>query len=170
MKTSLLFQVLILCLFFSTSSSAQTLVKDSVYLSVLVLENLDKRETKLLSEGAGVRYQLKNDKRKMKGKIELIKDNSMVISGTEIKFEDIQTLSGKVRSDRQLGGGILIGLGATTSVFGGVLIGSVPGLGVAVGGLAALGTGIHLVTSYKKFKTYEGWRIHSGKIAFDRGR
>lgn len=167
MKTLSLFCFLTLLLG-GNWAQAQPLITDSVALRVLVFEHLQKNETKLLSEGAGITYRLKTDDKKRKGKIELIKEKSIVVSGQEYALSDFKMIAGKVRTDRQLLGGVLTGVGMTTTLIGGAFLNSQMGLGILVGGAAALGGGISLITGKKKFHFSKGWTVQAGTIRYAR--
>ncbi len=146
------------------------LIKENeVIVPVLIFENLEKRDIKFVRETGRIQYALRSQPRKkMVGTLEKVKPNSMIINGKEIQFADCEYIKGKVRSDKDLIGGMLVGAGLSALAFGGVFISTVQGVAIVVVGATALGSGIALVTNQKKFNFNKGWTVYGGEISYQR--
>jgi hypothetical protein len=144
---------------------AQPLIQDEARkIPVLIARNQALDQTKLLSIGAGIQYLKSGEKKPQKGRITQISADSLWVNNQGVRLDQIAMIKGKIRSDRQILGGGLLGLGTATMTIGGVLIGSTPGLIVVAGGVGALIGGVILVGGKKKFKTENGWSFHQGFI------
>jgi len=153
---------------FTTNIFAQQLIDDTKTIKVLVFENIDKGKTKLISQGARIKYKLHSDPKKVyKGTLEDIKDGVMIVDNQEIRFEDCLMIGGRVSSQETLIGGVSAGVGFTSLVLGAALLGT-PAFGISLlaGGTVAVVAGIILITKIKRFRTDRGWDVHSGKIEY----
>jgi uncharacterized protein YkvS len=170
MKKVVLNFILVLFSVLGFSQNVSDLNKEnSIIVPVLVFENLGKRELKFVRETGTLQYALRsNPKKKITGVLEKVKNKSMIINGQEIQFADCEYIKGKVRTDKDLIGGMLVGAGVSSLAFGGVFIGTVQGLTIVAVGAAALGTGISLVSSKKKFNFNKGWEVYGGEIEYKR--
>lgn len=170
MKVQLLFALgFFYLLLLPAFASGQKILSDSASIPVLVLEQLEHRETKLLSPGAGISYKRRNNKKKFKSNIQEIREQSLLLADdTELPFADIEVLWGKVSSPKQMQGGIFLGLGIGATAVGGVLLSTIPGVAILGTGLAALVVGMKFITSKKRFRMQEGWQMYKGAIQFDR--
>ncbi len=161
-------------LFFNVLSNvlfAQKLVDDTQNLEILVFENVEKQQIRFIKSGAKIKFKLySSPKLKYKGIIDKITENSMFIDGQEIKLSDCSMISGRVRTEKEIIGGLLMGMGMATAPFGAAIINSNNIVGPAlIGvGIAILSTGIYLVSSKKTFNMDKGWSVHSGKMSYDR--
>lgn len=161
--------ILFVCFLFATPiAMSQKLVDDTKTLKVLVFEHLEKDKKKLVSQGGRVKYKLNsNPKTLYKGSLDDIKENSMVVDGTEVSFNDCSMIAGRVSSEEVLIGGILMGVGISTIIAGAATLGNITvGGTVIAGGAIALITGIILITKYKRFNLNKGWEVHSGQIIY----
>jgi len=167
----------ILCLvslFFIKTANTQPLVDDKQSYEVLIFEHIDKNRTKFIRQGAFIRYRLySNPKVTYKGILQKVADNLIIVDGREIALADCSMISGRVKSDKEILGGIFVGMGATTAPFGTMILNfsskSVgAGITVITGGAVLLGIGIYLVTSKKSFKMTKGWSVYGGEMSFRR--
>lgn len=161
--------LLLVCFLFSTSTTrAQKLIDDTRTLKVLVFENEQKDKKKLISQSGRIKYTLRNDPKKVyKGTLDDIKEGLMVVDGVEVLFKDCLMIAGRVSSEEVLIGGICIGTGFSSIVFGAALAGNIVVGATFIGiGVAALITGLVLVTKVKRFNLDKGWEVHSGKIIY----
>ena len=152
---------------------AQKLVDDTQNLDVLVFENTEKQQIRFIKSGAKIQFRLySNPKLKYKGIIEKITEKSMYVDGQEIKLSDCNIISGRVRTEKEIIGGILMGMGMATAPFGAAIINmnNIVGPIIIGTGIAILSTGIYLVTSKKKFDMGKGWTVHGGKLSFNRAQ
>lgn len=159
----------VLLFFLTLPLYAQDLIKDDQkVIKILIFENEAKVKTKMVSEGAMLKYRLRgNPKVLHKGKLEDVREGVMIIDGEEIAFADCLMIAGRVSSQEQLLGGIGIGMGTSGILFGSAMMVSfnLPVVGVVVAGCAALiGVGIYFVMKYKKFHLDKGWEVHSGTL------
>lgn len=157
----------------STSLFAQKLVDDTQNIDVLVLENLEKQQIRFIKSGAKIVFRLySNPKLKYKGIIEKITEKTMFIDGQEIKLSDCSMISGRVRTEKEIIGGLFMGIGFTAAPFGAAIINMNNLVGpIIIGtGIAILSTGIYLVTSKKQFKMDKGWTVLGGKLSFNRAQ
>ncbi|BDS14541.1 hypothetical protein [Aureispira anguillae] len=161
--------ILFLCfLFVLPDLMGQKLVDDTQTLKVLVFEHLEKDKKKLVSQGGRIKYKLEsNSKQLLKGTLEEIKENAMIVDGKEVLFADCSMIAGRVTTEEVLIGGIATGIGFTTIVVGAASLGNIiVGGTVIAGGVAALVAGIILITKYKRFNLNKGWEVHSGQIIY----
>jgi hypothetical protein len=81
-------------------------------------------------------------------------------------------IAGRVRTSSEISGGIMLGMGTALAPFGAAIISlnNIVGPSIIVGGVALIGTGIHLITKKKSFKMTKGWTVHGGKITFSRAQ
>lgn len=149
---------------------APNLIKaNEVIVPVLVFENLEKRDIKFVRETGKIQYALRSrPKTKIVGILEKVKPNSMIVNGKEIQFADCEYIKGRVRSDKDMVGGMLVGAGVSALAFGGVFISTAPGVAIVAVGAAALGSGIALVSNQKKFNFNKGWTVQGGEIRYQR--
>ncbi len=153
----------------TTNLFAQTLVDDSKTYEVLVFENIQKEQTKFIRSGGYVKYSLYgNPKMVYKGTLQKVTSNAMFVDGQEIKLADCNMIAGRVRSDKEVVGGIILGMGTALAPFGAAIINmnNIAGPAIIGAGAIMIGTGIYLVMSKKKFKMTKGWTVHGGKITF----
>lgn len=145
-----------------------SLVKETpVEIPILIFENTLKGDLKFIRQGGAVQYALRsNPRQKIKGLLNDIKSNSMIVNNIEVPFDDCLYIKGRVRTDKQLMGGLLAGIGASGIALGGALAATVPGVAILGGGIVALTTGITFITSHKKFKLSDGWNVYGGKMLY----
>lgn len=149
---------------------SQTLVQDTTQLKVLVFEHLEKGKKKLISQGAIIRYKLQsNPKVWIKGQLEQIDPTHMTVSGQRVAYADCMLIAGRVHSERDILGGVAMGVGGASFLFGTALLGNLPlGSGFIAGGAVALVTGVILITRFKRFHFDKGWTVHPGTITYNR--
>ncbi|MCP4439900.1 MAG: hypothetical protein GY810_13225 [Aureispira sp.] len=160
-------------LFISQNLYAQDpdLIDDKDTISVLVFQHADKQLTKLIREGGRVRYQLRKTKRTIKGVLQEINPKSMVVNGQKIEYKDCSFISGRIKSEAQLVGGVSAGLGLGTLIFGSAFFSTLKtggSVALVAGGAAMLVTGVILITKSRKFNLNKGWEVHGGTLVFDR--
>jgi len=171
MKLTLNFIFAYLLMFVSINVGAQDLIEDKKVLKVLIFKNNARNKTKMISQGAFIKYKLRsNPKKMMKGILEDVKQGLMIVDGKKIAFSDCKIVSGRVSSEAQLIGGIGLGMGAAGVIFSSAILTSfsIPVVGVVIGGCAALvGVGIYLIVKQKRFNLDKKWEIHSGELEYD---
>ena len=164
----------LLCLFFMKVANTQPLVDDKQSYQVLIFEHIDKNRTKFIREGAFIRYKLySNPKVTYKGTLQKIADNLIIVDGREVALSDCSMISGRIKTDKEILGGMLVGMGATTAPFGTMILNFssnsfAAGIAVIAGGVVLLGVGIYLVTSKKVFWMTKGWSVYGGEMSFRR--
>jgi len=159
--------------FFCLNLFAQTLVDDSKTYEVLVFENIEQEQTKFIRSGGHIKYRLySNPKIVYKGTLQKVTESAMFVDGIEIKLKDCSMIAGRVRTSREISGGIMLGIGTALAPFGAAIISlnNIVGPSIIVGGAALIGTGIHLITKKKSFNMTKGWTVHGGKITFSRAQ
>jgi hypothetical protein len=160
-----------LLLFFCLNLFAQNLVDDSKTYEVLVFEQIEKEQTKFIRSGGHIKYRLySNPKMVYKGTLQKVTANSIFVDGQEIMLKDCSMIAGRVRTSREISGGIMLGMGTALAPFGAAIISlnNIVGPSIIVGGIALISTGIHLITKKKSFKMTKGWTVHGGKLTFSR--
>jgi hypothetical protein len=160
-------------LFFRLNLFAQPLVDDSKTYEVLVFEQIEKEQTKFIRSGGHIKYRLySNPKIVYKGSLQKVTESAMFVDGAEIKLKDCSMIAGRVRTSSEISGGIMLGMGTALAPFGAAIISlnNIVGPSIIVGGVALIGTGIHLITKKKSFKMTKGWTVHGGKITFSRAQ
>jgi hypothetical protein len=161
--------LIIMSLLLVKIAHTQTLVDDTKTYEILVFENFEKEQTKFIRSGARIKYKLySNPKYTYKGVIEKITDKSMFVDGQEVKISDCSMIAGRVRTDKEIIGGLLLGVGVATAPFGVAIINlnAIAGPILAGAGIAAVVTGVYFITQKKKFKMARGWTVHGGKLTF----
>lgn len=168
MKIYMITALIMSFILFTTALSAQELIDDTKTIKVLVFEKMDKGKTKLISQGARIKYKLHSDSKKVyKGTLEDIKEGYMVVDGQEVPFDDCMMIGGRVSSQETLIGGVAAGVGFTSLVLGAALLGTPTfGISLIAGGTVAVVAGIILITKIRRFRTDKGWEVHSGKIEY----
>jgi len=170
MNIHIITTVFLYILLSTNSLFAQKLVDDNKIMKVLVFENVEKDKIKMISQTGRVRYKLRSDPKTVyKGTLDDIKEGMMIIDGKEVLFQDCLMIGGRVTIDEIMIGGICLGAGLTTVIFGTALMGTIPIAGavaVLAGGLGAAITGIILITKVKRFNLDKGWEVHSGEIIY----
>ncbi len=152
----------------AASLSAQV-AGEKIEIEVLILENFEKGQMRFIREGGYVQYALWDDpKRKIKGALQHIEADRMVVNDVPVLFAECKYIKGKVRTDRDMGGGVLVGAGITTAAMGTVFITSWEGRGVLAGGLTSLVVGMSMITGKRKFDFSKGWRAYGGKMEYRR--
>lgn len=153
---------------FSAGVQGQTLVDDTKVLDVLIFEQVQKDKKKMISQGASIKYKLRAaPKVWLKGTLEKIKKESMIINGQEVAFKDCLVIAGRVYGKEGVIGGVAVGVGISSVVFGSALLGNpVAGVTLLVGGAGLLVTGMILVTKNKRFHLDKGWEVHHGQLTY----
>lgn len=142
---------------------------EKVEIGVLIFENFEKGQMRFIREGGGVQYVLWDDpKRKVKGTLQRIEADRMVVNDIPVLYAECKYIKGKVRSERDIGGGVLTGVGITTTALGTVFVGSLVGQGVLAGGITSLVAGLSMITGKRKFDFSKGWRAYGGKMEYRR--
>lgn len=138
-----------------------------IELPILVFENPSNGDIKFVKQGGGVLVQLRsNPKTKVKGMLESIDNQGIVVQGTRIEFSDCAAIKAKVRTDKQMYGGMLLGLGATGLAIGGALAGNSAGYAILGAGLASFTGGLIFITGKKRFNLNKSWQVRAGKITY----
>ncbi|MCH2043222.1 MAG: hypothetical protein MK212_03720 [Saprospiraceae bacterium] len=163
--------ILFYLIFLSLTISAQ-LIDDRDSIEVLIFEHLEKEDMRFIRTGGTIKYKLRsNPKVSYSGELENISTTSMYVDGQKVMLADCKIIKGRVRTDKEMIGGILAGFGFAGSGFGGAFAGTsslsagLPILGV---GLGSLGSGISMMMSKKSFNMDKGWSVYGGKMIFDR--
>jgi hypothetical protein len=154
---------------FSLNLFAQPLVDDSKTYEVLVFENIQKEQTKFIRSGGHIKYSLySNPKIKYKGTLQKVTSNAIFVDGQEIKLSDCNMIAGRVRTSKEIIGGMMLGMGSALAPFGAAIISSnnIAGPSIIGGGAVLIGVGIYFITQKKNFKMTKGWTVHGGKINF----
>lgn len=164
---SFISSLVLLCLL-SFAVQGQNLVDDTKTLNVLIFEHVQKDKKKMISQGASIKYKLRAaPKVWLKGTLEEIKKESMVVNGQEVAFKDCLIIAGRVYGKEGVIGGVAVGVGISSVVFGSALLGNpVAGVTLLVGGAGLLVTGMILVTKNKRFHLDKGWEVHYGQLTY----
>ncbi len=159
--------LLAICLV-SSRAYGQPLVDDTKILHVLVFEHVQKDKKKMISQGASIRYKLRAaPKVWQKGILEEIKQGQMVVDGQTVALKDCLVITGRVYGTDGIIGGVAVGVGLSSVIFGSALLGNpVAGVSLLVGGAGLLITGIILVTRNKRFHLDRGWEVHYGQLSY----
>ena len=157
----------ILCLL-AFNVQGQTLVDDTEILDVLIFEHQQKGKKKMVSQGASIKYKLRNNPKKwVKGELEQIQKDSMTVAGQRVAFSDCLIIAGRVHGNDGIIGGVATGVGLSSVIFGSALIGNiVTGTILLAGGGALLTVGIILVTRNKRFHLDKGWEVYRGQLSY----
>ena len=151
---------------------AQPLVDDSQTYGVLVFEHLDKEKTKLIRVGGWVKYRLYSNPRVvMKGTLQKVSKNSMIVDGREVALSDCQMIAGRVRSDKEILGSVFLGMGISIVPFAAGITSLLPPVGaVAIigGGVVLMSSGIAMLMRKKRFKMDRGWSVYGGTLDYSR--
>lgn len=170
MNIHIITTVFLYILLSSNNLFAQKLVDDTKVMKVLVFENVEKDKIKMISQTGRIKYKLRSDPKTVhKGTLDDILEGKMIVNGKEILFSDCLMIGGRVNSDEIMIGGICLGAGLTTIIFGSALLGTLPipaAIAVVGGGLGATIAGIILITKIKRFNLDKGWEVHSGSIQY----
>lgn len=161
----------ILCLLVF-NAQGQILVDDTQTLDVLIFEHEQKGKKKMVSQGASIKYKLRNNPKKWtKGELQSIKKDSMTVAGQTVAFADCLIIAGRVHGNDGIIGGVSAGIGVSSIVFGSALIGNLlTGTILLAGGAALLTTGIILVTKNKRFHLDKGWEVYHGQLSYSPSR
>lgn len=149
---------------------AQPLIDDTRKIPVLVFENIEKSDTRFIREGGVLKYKLRGDKRKVfSGKLEAISEKSMTINGKEVQFENCSMIAGRVRTDKEMIGGIVAGMGFTAMGIGAGIAGVTANAGIASisTGAVFFSTGMAMMFTQKRFRMDKGWSVHGGVIQYN---
>ena len=168
MKINSIILLLACFLLLNTNLKGQKLVDDTKILKILVFENTAKDKKKLVSQGGRIKYRLRGDSKKvLKGTLDDIKDDAMILDGREIRFDDCSMIGGRVSSEEILIGGITLGASFAGLIVGTALLGNITfGGTVIVATAVGIVVGIILITKYKRFNLDRGWEVHSGQIIY----
>jgi hypothetical protein len=151
---------------------AQPLVDDSQTYGVLVFEHLDKSKTQLIRVGGWVKYRLySNPRMLMKGTLQKVTKNSMIIDGREIALSDCQMIAGRVRSDKEILGSVFLGMGVAIVPFAAGITSLLPTAGaIAIigGGVVLMSSGIVMLMRKKRFRMDKGWSVYGGTLDYSR--
>jgi hypothetical protein len=169
MKINSIILLLACFLFLNTNLKGQKLVDDTKILKILVFENVGKDKKKLVSQGGRIKYRLRGDSKKvLKGTLDDIKDDAMILDGREVRFDDCSMIGGRVSSEEILIGGITLGGSFAGLIVGAALLGNITlGGTVIAAAVAGIVVGVILVTKYKRFNLDRGWEVHSGQIIYN---
>lgn len=165
--------LIIIFLFITAFANSQILVDDSKTYEVLVFEHVEKEQTKFIRSGGHIKYRLySNPKVLYKGTLQKVTETSIFVDGEEIKLKDCSMIAGRVRTSREISGGIMLGMGTALAPFGAAIISlnNIVGPSIIVGGAALIGTGIYFITQKKSFRMTRGWTVHGGKLTFSRAQ
>jgi hypothetical protein len=161
----------LLCLL-AFNVQGQSLIDDTQILDVLIFEHQQKGKKKMVSQGASIKYKLRNNPKVWtKGKLEQIQKDSMTVAGQTIAFSDCLIIAGRVHGNDGIIGGVATGVGLSSVIFGSALIGNVvAGSVLLAGGAGLLTVGIILVTKNKRFHLDKGWEVHHGQLSYSPSR
>lgn len=170
LTTPRFFLTLLVSLFCLSDLVAQKMIKDEpTKVDILVFENLERQQLRFIRHGGGLQYALRsNPKQKFSGLLEYIGEDSITVSGQNLALRDLAYIKGKVRSERDITGGVLVGIGLTTTALGTAFISSYVGIGIVAGGITALAVGINFITAKRKFDFNKGWEAYGGTIQYTR--
>jgi hypothetical protein len=170
LTTPRFFLALLISLFCLSDLAAQKMIKDEpTKVDILVFENLERQQLRFIRHGGGLQYALRsNPKQKFSGLLEYIGEDSITVSGQNLALRDLAYIKGKVRSERDITGGVLVGIGLTTTALGTAFISSYVGIGIVAGGITALAVGINFITAKRKFDFNKGWEAYGGTIQYTR--
>lgn len=164
--------LILFCLAFLSHTISAQLIDDRDSIEVLIFENLEKGDMRFIRTGGTIKYKLRsNPKITYSGILENITTTNMYVDGQKVRLADCKIIKGRVRSDKEMIGGILAGFGFAGSGFGGAFAGTssvsagLPILGV---GVASLSSGISMMMSKKSFNMDKGWSVYGGSMIFDR--
>jgi hypothetical protein len=164
--------IFLLSLLFSlayTLSAQSVIKKDTTKIDVLVFENLQRGQLRFIRQGGHVQYAFNsNSKQKISGVLERIDTDSITVGGNTVAIHQLAYLKGRVRSERDITGGLLVGIGVTTTALGTAFISSTVGMVVLAGGITSLVVGIRLITAKRKFDFNKGWQAYGGTIEYVR--
>ena len=168
MKYPIIFTVLLL-ISQAAQLTAQQLIDDTKVIKVLMFENEHKDKKRMINETARIKYKLRSDsKQVIKGTLEDIKKDKMIVDGKDVYYNDCSMIAGRVFNEEVLAGGIMSGTGLTTIIFGAALAGNIIVGGTIVGsGLAVLVAGIIMVTKSKRFNLDKGWEVYGAEIIYN---
>jgi hypothetical protein len=152
----------------SFGAYGQTLVDDTKTLNVLIFEHLEKDKKKMISQGASIRYKLRSaPKVWKKGVLEQIKKGTIVVNGQTVALNNCLLITGRVYGQDGIIGGVAVGVGMSSVIFGSALLGNpVAGVTLLAGGAALLVTGVFLVAKHKRFHLDRGWEVHYGQLTY----
>src|SRR5690606_255859 len=98
----------LLCISLFKFANAQVLVDDKQIYRVLIFEHLDKNRTKFIREGGYIKYRLySNPKTLYKGTLQKVADNIIIVDGREVALSDCSLIAGRIKTDKEIIGGIL---------------------------------------------------------------
>lgn len=158
---------LCLCGLFAYS---QPIIDDVRRIPVLVFEHFEKKETRFIKQGGAVKYVLRGDKRQVfAGKLDSISEKAMVVNGKTVQFANCMLIKGRVRTDKEMIGGLLSGIGFTSIAFGSGLFGVTTNgaIASASAGGVAFAAGMALIFNKKKFNLNRGWVVRGGSIQYN---
>ena len=150
---------------------APDLIDDTKTVHILVFEHLEKRDMRFVSEGATITYKLySNPKQKQKGIIDAIDNEKMVVDGKEVAFADCSLIRARVRTDKEMFGGMGLGAGLLSTAGAAAIISSsnnVAGpvfLGIGVAGTAF---GLTFMFNRKRFDMNRGWSVYGAQLSYE---
>ena len=169
MKTNTISILVLIFLFANTLLQAQTLIDDTKTIKVLILENKKKGSTKMISEGAFIKYKLNSDGKVRKGTLEDVKTGMMIVDGKKILFKDCSMIAGRVSSQQQLLGGIALGAGVVSAVLSSAFLGlGTVATSITLGvGVVAIVVGVLFIMRKKHFNLNTNWEVHSGQLKYN---
>ncbi|HIB76081.1 MAG TPA: hypothetical protein EYO58_00400 [Flavobacteriales bacterium] len=122
----------------------------------------------MVNQSARIKYKLRNNPKVYTGKLEDIKEGMMFVDGRKVLFNDCKMIAGRVFSEAFFAGGVLIGSGFTTIVFGAAFTTNIiVGGTIIAGGVATLITGLIMVAKVRRFNLDRGWEVHSTEILYN---
>ncbi len=134
---------------------------------VLVFENLKKGNKKMINVGAVIRYRVLGSSKVYKGILEDIKTKGIVVNAQEIPFEECELIAGRVFSEQQSLGSLLLGAGATAAVFSTVFSRNPSTSLVILGGSVTLmSVGAILMIRKKHFNLKKTWKVYGSTLNY----
>ena len=171
---TLVYIFLSLCWIGSGDLLSQPLISDIQAYDLLVFEKSETKEMRFIRSGAKIRYRLYSQPSTVqKGILQKVTMNAMFVDVIEVTLSDCMQISGRVKTKKELTGGILLGLGLGSLPFGATLAQLRLDGKIIIGGpilvgasVALIGTGIYLISSYKTFKMTKGWSVYGGRMEY----
>lgn len=161
----------IVCLFFSHFLIGQPLVDDTETYGVLVFEKIEQQKMYFIRVGGWIKYRLYGKPVTHQGTLEKVTKTAMYVDGKEISLADCSMIAGRVRSDKDVSGAILLGVGLASAPFGAAILSFAGGIGgpiVIAAGIVVLGVGLYMMMKKRFFRLDKNWVVYGGNLSFNR--
>ena len=148
------------------------IVNDTITLNITELEKFKLKKARYFIVGKKVDYLLHTDEKRTKGRLNAIKDSSLIINETEITLNSISQLGGRAASlvvVKVIGGTIMLAgsgltvvglslISSSTNTNDGATVNIVIGIGaIAVGVAGIIAEGVPLLLSNKRYDIGFEW-------------